>query len=494
DNKKTLMFDGRETAPQAATIDLFMREGEALLFHEAGIGGRGVGTPGILKMLKLAHDQYGRLPWADLFMPAIQLAEQGFIISPRLAKTIKEDLYLSTQPAALAYFYHPDGQAKQAGERLKNKALAKTLRRIADEGIDAFYTGPIAEAMVNAVQQHPENKGLLSLSDLADYTPKIRAPICSVYRTFEICGASPPAAGGIVVAQLLALFNHVYSAPLYEQTDLGLNFTPDAIHYFSEAGKLAYADRDYYIADPDFVSPPGDNWSSMIDPKYLATRARLISERGGDHADPGDPGAHPVQWGVNDQQEFPSTAHIAIADQWGQVLSMTTSIADVFGSRLMVHGFLLNNQLTDFSFAPIDAAGKPIANCVAGGKRPRSSASPSIVFDLESDRPILSVGSAGGPNIINYVAKTLVSTLYGGSTLQMTMHLPNMGSRNGPVELELGRFPFSTVSELTARGHAVNEVVMMSGLQGLMRPDAEQLFWQGANDPRREGTSIASSD
>jgi len=490
ENDKILMFDGRETAPLAATPDLFMRDGMPLSFHEAGVGGRAVGVPGILKMLKLAHDQYGRLPWADLFVPAIQLAEQGFAISPRLAMMIADDPFLFNQHVTRNYFYHPDGSPKQVGEILTNPDLAQTLRSIAKEGIAAFYSGPIAEDMINTVQQHTDNPGILALSDLAHYTPKIREPLCSIYLQWRICGASPPSSGGITVGQILGILSSVQTAPLYAQTDQGLNFSSETIHLFSEAGKLAYADRDYYIADPDFIAAPGNNWQNLLNPNYLAARSLLISSQSMGTAQPGRPEDYPFMLGMNNQIERPSTAHIAIADEWGQVLSMTTSVADVFGSRLMVRGFLLNNQLTDFSFSPIDQNGLPIANSVAAGKRPRSSMSPTIVFDLENNRPIISVGSAGGPNIINYVAKTLMSTLVGGSTLQTAMNLPNMGSRNGPIELEEGRFSSSIIQELQARGHTVEEIPLKSGLQGLFRPDPEQLFWQGANDPRREGTSI----
>jgi gamma-glutamyltranspeptidase/glutathione hydrolase len=489
DGKKTHMFDGRETAPAAATPELFLDEnGVPIPFYEGVVGGRSVGVPGVLKMLKLAHDRYGRLPWASLFIPAINLAEKGFAISPRLAMMIKNDLYLPEEPVTRAYFYHPDGTPKQEGEILANPELAQTLRAIANEGIDAFYTGVIAKDIVKTVQKHPDNPGLLTLADLAAYTPKIRKPICSIYLELQICGASPPAAGGITVGQILGILSNVQTENPF--VGAGKNFTTQAIHLFSEAGRLAYADRDYYIADPDFIPAPGNDWHTMVDPVYLSERATLISKRSMGSAQPGRPANNRLHFGMGDNAELPSTAHFSIADAWGNVLSMTTSIEDAFGSRQMVRGFLLNNQLTDFSFSPDDQTGAPIANRVAGGKRPRSSMSPFLIFTQNKQQPVLSLGSAGGANIINHVAKTLMSHLYGEISLQDAINLPNMGSRNGPTELEIDRFSAATIAALEARGHEVSLINITSGVQGLIRTHDHRLSWQGANDPRREGTSL----
>lgn len=489
DGKKTRMFDGRETAPANATPDLFLDEnGQPIPFYEGVVGGRSVGAPGVLKMLKLAHDRHGRLPWASLFLPAMRLADKGFAISPRLAMMIANDVYLPQQPATRAYFYHPDGSPKLEGEILANPEYAQTLRLIANQGVDAFYTGPIAHDIVKAVQEHPDNPGTLTLHDMANYTPKIRDPICSIYLKWQICGASPPAAGGITVGQILGILSTVQTQDPFSKS--GDNFNQQAVHLFSEAGRLAYADRDYYIADPDFVAAPGGDWHTMVDPVYLAKRAKLISKRSMGSAEPGRPADNQLIYGKSTNAELPSTAHFSIADAWGNVLSMTTSIEDAFGSRQMVRGFLLNNQLTDFSFSPYDQNGVLIANSVAGGKRPRSSMSPTIVFDIAQNKPIISVGSAGGANIINHVAKTLMSHLYGKVSLQQAIDLPNMGSRNGPTELELYRFPQSTISALEARNHVISLISITSGVQGLIRTHDRLLTWQGANDPRREGTSL----
>lgn len=485
DGKIVKAFDGRETAPAAATENLFKTpDGKAMPFYEGVVGGRSVGAPGVLRMLELAHRQYGRLPWASLFAPAIKLAEDGFTVSPRLAGLLKTEQHLKKDPVAVAYFYDANGNPWPAGHLLKNPELGKVLREIATGGADAFYNGQIARDIEAKVKSHPTNAGLLTVRDIAAYQAKVREPVCSDYKAWTVCGMPPPSSGGIAIAQMLGMLE-AKDIRSYAPKDGELN--SEAVHLFSEAGRLAYADRGRYVADTDFVPLPGNSVKPLLDKKYLAERVALIGDKSMGQAKPGVPVAMALARGQDTSPELPSTSHISIVDANGNALSMTTTIEDAFGSRQMVRGFLLNNQLTDFSFDSEDANG-PIANRVQPGKRPRSSMAPTLVFEKGSNKLVLSTGSPGGSAIINYVAKVLVGTMDWGLNVQQAISLPNFGSRNGPTELEQGRVSDALVERLKAKGHNVRLMEQTSGLQGIMRIRIHgEEMWFGGADPRREG-------
>ncbi|GGY58451.1 gamma-glutamyltransferase [Pseudoduganella albidiflava] len=490
DGSRVHAYDGRETAPMAASERLFLdKDGKPVSREEGIVGGRSTGAPGVVRMLGMVHAKHGKLAWEKLFEPAIELAEQGFQVSPRLHALLKYDRKrLPRDPVAAAYFYDKDGEPRPVGYLLKNPELARTLREIARGGADAFYTGRIARDIAAKVANHPTNPGLLTARDIADYRPKERDPVCADYRKWKVCGAPPPSSGGIAIAQMLGILERTSIAahpPVAGKLDA------EAIHLFSEAGRLAYADRNRYVADTDFVPLPGRGIASMLDKQYLARRAALIGEKSMGSAPAGTPQGMQVAWGADTALDRPSTSHLVAVDQYGNGLSMTTSVEDAFGSRQMVDGFLLNNQLTDFSFDTADADG-PIANRVQPGKRPRSAMSPTLVFERkangEAGKLVLATGSPGGSSIINYVMKVLVGTLDWNLDVQQAISLPNFGSRNGPTELEAGRVGGDVIAQLKARGHEVREFEQNSGLQGIgrLRQGGKEL-WFGGADPRREG-------
>ncbi|MES2320973.1 MAG: gamma-glutamyltransferase [Pseudomonadota bacterium] len=487
DGSKVQAYDGRETAPAAATERLFQNPDGTALSRAAGVvGGRSVGAPGVLRMLALAHKQHGKLKWRDLFAPAIALSEQGFAVSARLHGLIAHDPHIRKDPAAAAYFYDKDGKPWPVGHVLKNPALAATLREIAAGGAEVFYTGAIARDIAAKVAGHPTNPGTLTAQDIAGYQPKLRAPVCSDYRAYTVCGMPPPSSGGIAVAQILGILENRNMAAVAPVDGVP---GAEAIHLFSEAARLAYADRNRYAADTDFVPLPGRGIPGLIDKRYLAERAALIGDKSMGIAQPGTPPGMDVAWGTDNAIETASTSHFVVFDGKGAGLSMTTTVEDAFGSRQMVRGFILNNQLTDFSFDSVDAGG-PIANRVQAGKRPRSAMSPTIVFDRKTRKLVLAVGSPGGPAIINYVAKTLVGTLDWGLNMQQAINLPNFGSRNGPTELETGRFSSQVMDALKARGHVIRQYEMTSGLHGVQRILIHGApWWFGGADPRREGVA-----
>lgn len=485
DGKQVQAFDGRETAPATADDTLFQNPDGSPVSRATGVvGGRSVGAPGVLRMLELAHKEHGKLAWATLFGPAIQLSQNGFPVSQRLNGLLTWDQALKRDPVAAAYFYDKNGQPWPVGHVLKNPALALTLREIARGGADAFYNGRIARDIAAKVASHPGNPGKLTAHDIAGYRARVREPVCSDYKAWTVCGMPPPSSGGIAIAQMLGML---------ETKDIGayppVDGVPDAraIHLFAEAGRLAYADRNRYVADTDFVPLPGAGIASLLDKGYLAQRAALIGERSMGRAAAGTPPGMQVAWGQDNALQRPSTSHLVAVDAFGGGLSMTTSVEDAFGARQMVDGFLLNNQLTDFSFDARDANG-PIANRVEAGKRPRSAMSPTLVFEKGTRKLVLATGSPGGSSIINYVAKVLVATMDWGLNVQQAISLPNFGSRNGPTELEQGRIPAAQVDALRAMGHEVRVSEQNSGLQGIMRLNAHgQDFWFGGADPRREG-------
>ena len=438
--KKLRTYDGRETAPAAARPDRFSN---AKSFLEAAVGGRSVGTPGVVAMLELAHRRHGRLPWRELFQPAIRIAEQGFEASPRLQGVLEQERFLREDGEARALYY-------SGGRRIVNKAYAATLRSLAQDA-GAFYRGEIAADIVRAVAARG---GDLTLQDLAAYRPVERDPVCAPYRVWRVCSVGPPSAGGIAVLQILGIL---------ERTDFARAAprSAQAVHLFAEAGKLAYADRSRYGADADFVPVPV---ARLLSSDYLDSRAKLIGERAMPLAPPGD-------------TEASGTSHFSIADSDGNVVSMTTTIESSFGSRLMARGFHLNNELTDFDFMPGGA------NQVAPRKRPRSSMAPVIVFGAEG-RVRMALGSQGGPWIINYVAKTLVGTLDWGLDVQAAIDLPNFGSRNGPTVLEEAVTPGALIDALKARGHETQSLRLTSGSQAIERVADG---WRGGADTRREG-------
>ena len=488
DGKQVVALDGRETAPMAVDERLFLTaEGKPIAFYDAVVGGRSVGTPGAVRLLEAAHRRYGKLPWARLFEPAIRLSEGGFPMSARLHQQLAVEKYLKIDRAAAAYFYTADGTPKAVGTTLRNPELASTLRAIASGGADAFYSGPIATDVVQAVQSH-RNAGRLALSDFNAYRVKPREPICSDYKTWRVCGMPPPSSGGIAVAQMLGMFTHRNIAVFAPDEAPRLEPRAEAIHLFAEAGRLAFADRAIYVADSDFVRV---NVMGLLDPGYLKQRAQLIGPRSMGTAQPGVPPGTTVALAPDPTPLKSATSHLSVVDGDGNAVSMTTTIEDVFGARVMVRGFLLNNQLTDFSFVP-EANGRPIANRVEPGKRPRSSMAPTLVFDRQTGALVAALGSPGGSQIIGYVTKTLVGILDWNLDIQQAISLPNFGSRNGPTELEQGRISPATVEALKARGHDIREIDMASGLQGIVRvrmPDG-RLVWAGGADPRREGVAL----
>ncbi len=482
----TEAFDGRETAPAAANETLFLNTaGKPLGFYEGVVGGRAVGVPGTVQMLEAAHRQHGKLPWAQLFAPAIALAEQGFKVSERLHSLLVSDVHLQKDPVAAAYFYDTAGQPWPVGHLLKNPELASVFKRIANEGSKALMTGDIAQAIVDKVRQHPTNPGQLALADLAGYRAIQRQPLCHDYRAvardYRICGMPPPSSGAIAVGQILGLLAHTPAAaiPL-------MNSLPDArwLHLYTEASRLAFADRDQYIADPDFVQAPGGSWMSLLEPRYLADRARLIGPVRMTTVLAGTPGAVKTSYAPMPEQPEHGTSHISIVDAYGNALAMTSSIENAFGSRQMVQGFLLNNELTDFSFTPSDAQGRPIANRVEPGKRPRSSMAPTLVFDKPTGELLMSGGSPGGAFIIHYAAKLLYGTLNWELDAQQAINLPNFANLNGLTLLEAKRFPATTVESMKRTGAQVREVPMTSGLQAIQKTPSG---WFGGADPRREG-------
>jgi gamma-glutamyltranspeptidase/glutathione hydrolase len=491
--RRVQAFDGRETAPAGATPQMFLdADGKPLAFMQAVASGRSVGVPGAVAMLAQAHRQHGKLPWARLFDPAIELAEQGFAVSPRLNGLLATETALKADPVAAAYFYQADGTPHPVGHVLKNPELAAVLRDIAAQGPRALHEGLVARAMVTKVQQHPVMPGTLSPDDLKNYLPKERDALCfdhqAVQRMLRICGFPPPSSGAVAVGQIMGLLART------PQGATPLSGTPGAdwLHTYMEASRLAFADRAQYLADPDFVAAPAGRWGSLLDTRYLDDRARLITPARAPQVGPGRPGGAPMAFASMPEQAEYGTSHISIVDRFGNALAMTTTIEAGFGARMMVNtgqgragGFLLNNQLTDFSFAPADAQGQPIANRVEPGKRPRSSMSPTLVFDKASGQLLMSAGSPGGALIIHFTAKTLLATLQGGLSPQAAIDLPNFGTLGGPVMLEEKRFDPATVQALRERGHTVNETAMTSGLQALQRaPDGS---WLGGADPRREG-------
>ncbi len=482
-------YDGRETAPAAATERLFMQaDGQAMPFAAVVGSGRAVGVPGAVRMLETAHRAHGRLPWARLFEPALALAREGFALSPRLHAMLRAEPGLKQDARAAALYFDASGQPWPVGHRLRNPALAQVLSAVASQGSAALHAGPVAADIVARVNAQASASGPMSLADLMGYRSIERAALCTDWlAVYRVCGMPPPASGHLAIMQILGVLQQAQVEP-----GLTAGIPGEAwLHHYAEAARLAFADRAQHVADPAFVQPPGDDWNTLLGSAYLRQRAALIGPQRMRLAPAGAPGVSPQAQGRQIEQPEAGTSHISIVDGDGRAVALTTSIEAAFGARIMSDGgsglpggFLLNNQLTDFSFAPTDAQGRPVANRVQPGKRPRSSMSPTLVFDRRSGRLLMSLGSPGGALIIHFTAKTLLGTLAWGLSPQQAIALPNFASLGGSVLLEARRFPADSVAALNARGHAVIELELPSGLQAIQRQGDG---WRGGADPRREG-------
>ena len=505
DGKQVEAYDGRETAPAGADERQFLQaDGRPMPFSQAVTTGVAVGVPGAVRMLELAHREHGKLPWARLFQPAIRLAESGFRIGPRMYALASHDTELKRDPVAAAYFLRADGQVHEPGQLLRNPDLAYVLRRIAAEGSNALHEGEVARAIVERVHRSAR-PGTLSMADMAGYQARKRDALCHDYRAsnidYRLCGMPPPSSGTIVIGQVLGMLRHTpaWRYPL-EMGRGGVpgttGFVPstDFLYLYLEASRMAFADRAQYIADPDFIAAPPGGWSSLLDAGYLADRAKLIdaSPAGRSMKDvkPGTPGGARTSHAPMPEQEEHGTSHISIVDEQGNALAMTTTVEAQFGSRMMVNvsgrpgGFLLNNELTDFSFVPADADGRPVANRVQPGKRPRSSMAPTLVFHQPSGRFVMATGSSGGAMIIHYTAKSIFGVLNWGMNVQQAIDLPNFGVLDSTSLLEAHRFPPQSVEALRRRGARVLELELTSGTHAIQSSPSG--FYGGA-DPRREG-------
>ena len=478
-NRKLTTFDGRETAPLNATPRLFQNAaGEPLKFYDAVVGGRSVGTPGTVKLLWETHQRYGQLPWKQLLIPIAKLAKEGFVISPRLAKLIAADAdRLSRFPATRRYFLTAQGEPKAAGKLLKNPAYAKTLRALAKGGADAFYQGKIAADIIATVRSAAGNPGVLAQIDFDSYRVKERAPVCMPYQSYEVCSMGPPSSGALTVGQILGI------SAQFPLADWGPQ-TATSWQVIADSSRLAFADRGLYMADEDFVPMPTEG---LLASDYLRARARLITpNKALADVAPGAPAWHYAHNQAPDiALELPSTSHFNIVDAQGNVVSMTTTIENGFGSRLMTHGFLLNNELTDFSFRSHDNSGRPIANRLEPGKRPRSSMSPTII--LRDGKPYLALGSPGGSRIIGYVAQAIIAHTQWGLDIQSALNQPHLINRFGTMDLEAGTAAENFQSALIGMGYKVTVRDLNSGLHAI-RITEEGL--EGAADPRREGVAI----
>ncbi|PKD44885.1 gamma-glutamyltransferase [Rhodohalobacter barkolensis] len=490
DGEQVYAYNGRESAPAAADENHFLDEnGDPLPFRDAVRSGKSVGVPGTIAMLKQAHERHGVLPWSELFEPAITLAENGFKVSPRLSQLLAGDDAFRNDDIASQFYYDENSEAISVGYELKNPALAEILRRVANEGIDAFYQGDVAEHIVERIRSH-ERPGNMTVEDINNYPSQdfeTRA-LCNDWKSYNICGFPPPSSGHIAIMQILGILEQVDSS----ETDFenGL-MTADWMHNYLEAAKLAFADRNKYIGDWDFVDAPAGDWNSLMEPAYLSERASLIGDQSMGTAEPGNPGEIQAMLGVQPYQPESGTSHISIVDRDGNTVSMTTTIENGFGSRIMSDGgtglpggFILNNELTDFSLSPVDDDGNPMANRVEPNKRPRSSMSPSLAFEKDSGRILASVGSPGGAAIIHYTAKAIIGMYDWDLNAQDAINLPNFANYNGASVLEEGRFPSELIEALQDRGHEVTERTLTSGIQAIQV--TEDGYFGGA-DPRREG-------
>ena len=472
---KLTTLDGREVAPMAATERLFQDEsGEPLKFWDAVIGGRSVGVPGMPALLELAHSKWGKTPWKDLFKRAIVLAEGGFIVSDRLSGLLADEHQRMSSSTKTKSYFFPKGESLAQGDVLVNREYARLLRGMANQGSDDFYFGAIADAIVNTIRDSNGGAVLLDRDDLANYEIKERPAICTKFRSYDVCGMGPPSSGAIGVGQILGMIN---TYPIVKMRD------PQTLRLIGDATRLAFADRGRYVADTDFVNVP---INELVAEKYLKSRASLLNRSNAiPHIAAGEPDAFlSTRWAPDLSLEKHSTTHVSIIDSYGNALSLTSSIENAFGSRLMTNGFLLNNQLTDFSFKS-SANGVPIANRVEGGKRPRSSMAPTIV--LKDGKPILVIGSPGGSRIIPYVSNTIIAILDMGLDVQKAVSQPHAVNRFGTFEIEKGTSLIKSKKSLRELGYEVRERSLNSGLNVIMKKNGE---FYGGSDPRREGVAI----
>jgi gamma-glutamyltranspeptidase/glutathione hydrolase len=476
---KLASYDGRETAPATALPDRFLADGRPMPFDKAVHSGLSIGTPGLVRLLKTVHEEHGKLDWARLFEPAIRLAENGFTVTRRLSFLLRITGPDAFDPTAHRYFFDGNGAPWPAGSIIKNPDYAETLRTIAEKGPDGFYSGRVAEQMLDAVAHAPNVAGDLSATDLTSYTVAVREPVCASYRAYKVCGMGPPSSGGTAIAQILMLL---------EPFDLGRvregRMPPAGVHLILEAEKLAYADRGRYLADPAFVTIP----AGLTDPAYMADRRRLIDPATAMVPPPPGmpPGVAKRAFGMDATHETTGTSHISVIDAEGNAVAMTTTIEGVFGSGVMAAGFLLNNELTDFSFLPVDSHGQPIANRVEGGKRPRSTMSPTLVFDGNGS-VFAVVGSPGGGRIIMFVTKALIALMDWHLDAYKASALMNFGSMGESADLETDWHSVLTGLRLKSYGHSIRIDLMNSGLNLLTVRDG---VIEGASDPRREGAAL----
>jgi len=474
--KQVTAYNGRETAPAAATAKLFYGDdGKPLNRMTAILSGRSTGVPGAIAMLSLAQSQHGKLAWKDLFGEAERLADGGFPAPRRMAAAASSQAGQAATPDAVAYFTKPDGAKIQAGDVVKNAAYAATIRKVAAQGPKALLEGEIAEAIV-AKTHEGQYAGALTLADLKGYKPKADPGLCRPYHAYIVCVPGAPS-GGPAVLEALGILQH---------TDIGKH--PNDVegwYLFSQASRLMYADRDRYIGDPDFVDVPVDG---LLDPAYVAERAKLIGPSPAATVAPGKPKGVGVR-APDRTQEVHGTTHLVIVDQWGNVVSMTTTVESIFGSGRMVHGFFLNNQLTDFSFNPEDRDGAPAANAVGPGKRPRSSMAPAIVLDKNRNF-VAAVGSPGGPSILAYNLKALVGMLDWKLPVQEAINLPNMIAGGSFYAAEVDKFSPELRAGLEARGVKLTSGFGAEG-SGLHGIEVIPGGLRGAADPRREGVAKA---
>ena len=473
--RKLTTLDGRETAPMAATPRLFQKaNGERLKFWDAVVGGRSVGVPGTPALMEAAHKKWGQKAWSNLFLEAINLAESGFSVSPRLAALVAADADRLGQFSDTAAYFFRDSKPLVEGIRLTNVEYADVMRRMANEGAQVIYSGDIAQAIVDTVRGAKSNPGVITLADLKTYKVKERPAVCAPFRGHQVCGMGPPSSGGLTVGQILGLL---------DQFPAGSIDNPQTMRLMGDASRLAFADRGRYMADSDFVPMPTEG---LVSADYLSDRAKLlIGSKALTEVLPGNPEySHASLWADDVSLELPSTSHISIVDSYGNALSMTTTIENGFGSRLMTNGFLLNNELTDFSFrSHID--GVPVANRVEPGKRPRSSMSPTIV--LKDGLPILVIGSPGGSRIIGYVVQAIVAHIDWGMDVQAAVSIPHAVNRFGTFDLEKNTSLENMVEPLEALGYRVNLRALNSGLHAI---SIAKGGLAGGADPRREGIAL----
>ena len=484
------VLDGREIAPMSTTPSHFMKNGEVMGFIEAWQSGKSVGVPGQVALYEAAHKQFGKAEWGDLFTPAIALAEKGFVVSPRLASVLSSDrlrkfVRLDDDPVTAAYFY-PDGAPLPVGFQRQNLPYAQTLREISEDGAKAFYSGERAQRIVDAVNTHPVLPGNMSLTDLTSYKVAQRPALCGQHDRVRICSAPPPSSGGVTQNMIYGIYPKLLPSDFAEGTD---DLNEIRLRAFVDAQRLAYADRDHYVADADKVPVPTED---LINPDYLEARAAEAFAPSATPT-PGDPGIvlgrGPIRsmWGQDPTEDAPGTTHISIIDLDGNAVSMTATVEAAFGSSIMVDGFLLNNELTDFARQPTKS-GLPVANAPGAGKRPRSSMSPTIVFDDRGDL-LMVTGSPGGNSIVAYVSKTLIGVLQWDLSAQDAVDYPNIIARGKTVGVEIDRPGGPEAAEILRQaGYDVDEREgENSGLHVIV---VRKTGLEGAADPRREGVAI----